>query len=361
MQIHKENLNHQFIKCPLVLSFHCHKTGQVTFPSPRPARRIQPARRIRTEPRRLLFSLLSARRVDLLLLMVAVVWGSSYLAAKTLTETVGVTVILSLRFLITTLALALIWLVGNRRRPGRRETLVGVVLGLTQAAVLLLETQGISGTSATNAGLIISLVIVFTPVTESLAFRVPLPRMVFVAGVVAVVGVCLLVSGDGFAAPTLGDLLVLAAAVVRSIHVTAVSGLTRGRGHSALNLTLMQSAVCAVVYSAADHQGVLEAVRSFDAGEWMGVLYLGLACSVFAFLVQAWAIQQTSASRASLLMGTEPIWAVLIGITIGREALPLPGIAGAALIITGTYLGLRSETRHRAATSPAKLDAVGTP
>ncbi|AUZ88487.1 EamA family transporter [Arthrobacter agilis] len=289
----------------------------------------------------------AARRVDLLLLLVALVWGSSYLAAKTLTETVGVTVILSLRFLITTVALVALWLFWNRRRASRRETVVGAVLGCTQAAVLILETHGIAGTSATNAGLVISLVIVFTPVTESIAFRVPLPRMVLIAGIVAVVGVCLLVSGDGFVAPTLGDMLVLAAALVRAVHVTAVSVLTRGRGFSALMLTLIQSAVCALIYTLADYRGVLHAVRYFDTGEWVGVLYLGLACSVFAFLVQTWAIQRTSASRASLLMGTEPIWAVLIGLSIGQETLDVLGIIGAVLIITGTYLGLRAEARHR--------------
>lgn len=308
--------------------------------------------------RKTLLALLAARRVDLLLLLVALVWGSSYLAAKTLTDTVGVTVILSLRFLITTVMLLGIWLLWNRRRPARRETLVGVALGFTQAAVLILETHGIAGTSATNAGLVISLVIVFTPVTESIAFRVRLPRLVFVAGVIAVVGVCLLVSGEGFAAPTLGDLLVLAAACVRAIHVTAVSALTRGYGYSALTLTLTQSALCAVVYTLADHRGVLRAMQSFDADEWIGVLYLGLACSVFAFLVQTWAIQQTSAARAGLLMGTEPIWAVLIGLTVGRETLGFLGILGAVLIITGTYVGLRAETHHRA--SPTS-DPAATP
>lgn len=305
-----------------------------------------------TNYRTTLIAFLAARRVDLLLLLVALVWGSSYLAAKTLTDTVGVTVILSLRFLITAVALIVIWLIWNRRRTTRHETIIGMVLGLTQAAVLILETHGIAGTSATNAGLIISLVIVFTPITESIAFRVRLPRMVFVAGIVAVVGVCLLVSGDGFVAPALGDMLVLAAALVRAVHVTAVSALTRGRGYSALTLTLIQSAVCAIVYTLAGYQGVLQAVGSFDADEWVGVLYLGLACSVFAFLVQTWAIQQTSASRASLLMGTEPIWAVLIGLSIGQESLQLLGIIGAALIITGTYLGLRAETYHRTPPTP---------
>ena len=138
-----------------------------------PSSILNPAARPRVERRRRAASLLSARRVDLLLLLVAVVWGSSYLAAKTLTGTVSVTAILSLRFLITAVALAVIWLVWHRRRTSRREAATGVVLGLTQAAVLILETHGIAGTSATNAGLIISLVVVFTPVTESIAFRLP--------------------------------------------------------------------------------------------------------------------------------------------------------------------------------------------
>ncbi len=300
-------------------------------------------------------SLLIARRVDVLLLLVAVVWGSSYLAAKALTDTVDVTVVLSLRFLITTAALIVIALIWNKRKVGLRESAVGVVLGLTQAAVLILETHGIAGTSATNAGLIISLVVVFTPIAESIAFRVKLPRMVLAAGVIAVVGVCLLVSEDGLATPTPGDSLMLAAAVIRAIHVTAVSGLTRGRNYSPLTMTLVQSAVCAVVYTAADHTGVLDAIKTFTTAQWLGVLYLGLACSVFAFLVQTWAIQQTSASRASLLMGTEPIWAVLFGLTIGQDTLGLIGLIGAALIITGTYLGLRAETRYRNQQEPTLL------
>ena len=301
----------------------------------------------RRNPFPTLRSYIGARRIDVLLLLVALVWGSSYLAAKTLTETVGVTVILSLRFLITTAALSLVWWVRGRRTVGIREAVIGVVLGLTQAAVLILETHGIAGTSATNAGLIISLVVVFTPVTESVAFRTGLPRAVLGSGVIAVVGVCLLVSEDGLATPTAGDLLMLAAAVIRAVHVTAVAGLTRGRAYSPLTLTLVQSIVCAIVYTVADPRGVLHAVRTFDQAQWIGVLYLGLACSVFAFLVQTWAIQQTSASRAGLLMGTEPVWAVLIGIGIGQETLALLGFLGAALIITGTYLGLRAETRHR--------------
>jgi drug/metabolite transporter (DMT)-like permease len=77
------------------------------------------------------------------------------------------------------------------------------------------------------------------------------------------------------------------------------------------------------------------------------VLYLGLASGVFAFLAQLWAIRRTSAARASLLMGTEPIWAVLVGVSLGNETLGLFGAIGAALIVAGTFWGQRIEATHR--------------
>ncbi|WP_082057099.1 DMT family transporter [Psychromicrobium lacuslunae] len=286
-------------------------------------------------------------RVDVLLIAVAVVWGSSYLAAKQLTDFASVPAILSLRFMIAALALLAVFSWLRKKRPGRAELLVGIILGFTQAAILLLETYGVSVTSATNAGLIISLTIIFTPILESAANRRWLPPGFFVAAVVAVVGVALLVSDNGFRLPNAGDLLMLAAAAVRAGHVTLMAKLTTGKSFDSLTVTLLQSAACAALFTAMDPGGAISAVVNFGLPQWLGVLYLGLACSVFAFLVQLWAIRQTSASRASLLMGTEPVWAVLIGITVGGELIGWLGVLGAVLIIAACYLGQRIEARSR--------------
>ena len=286
-------------------------------------------------------------RVDIVLLLVAVVWGGSYLSAKVLTEQASVSAVLSLRFLVAALALLIVWLVRRERLPSRRALGVGVLLGGTQSSILWLETQGVAITSATNAGLIISLTIILTPILESVAARRWLPRPFFVAAVVAVVGVALLVSGNGFAEPNVGDLLILAAALVRALHVTLMGRLTLGRSDSTITLTLLQAIVGAIVFTAFDLPGLVAAVTSFDLAAWIGVLYLGLACSVFAFLAQTWAIKRTSAARASLLMGTEPIWAVLVGVSLGSEALGLLGVLGAGFIVAGTVWGQRIEASHR--------------
>lgn len=286
------------------------------------------------------------REVDLALLLVAALWGASYLSAKTLTEHAPVPTVLSLRFISTSLAMALIWSI-KRDRFTRPEVILGIGLGTSQGLILFCETSGVSKTSATNAGLIISLAIIFTPIFESIASKNWLPRPFFVATVVAVVGVALLVSDKGFATPGLGDWLMLAAALFRALHVTAMGHLTKSKSYSSVTITLLQSVTCAVMYSIFSIDGIKDAVRTFDMGLWLDLAFLSLLCGAFAFLVTLWAIRRTSSSRASLLLGTEPVWAVIVGISLGGESLALLGFLGAAMIIGSSYFGQRIETKHR--------------
>lgn len=291
---------------------------------------------------------LKAREVDLALLLVAALWGASYLSAKTLTEHAPVLTVLSLRFIVTSLAMGIIWAI-KRESFTRPELVLGIGLGTSQGLILFCETSGVARTSATNAGLIISLAIIFTPIFESIASKNWLPRPFFVATVVAVVGVALLVSDKGFATPGLGDWLMLTAALFRALHVTAMGHLTADKKYSSVNLTLLQSLTCAVMYSVFSFSGIKKAVQEFDAGTWLNLAFLSLLCGAFAFLVTLWAIRRTSSSRASLLLGTEPVWAVVVGISIGGESLALLGIFGAVLIIGSSYFGQKIESQHRLA------------
>ncbi|MBB4741415.1 drug/metabolite transporter (DMT)-like permease [Actinoplanes octamycinicus] len=290
---------------------------------------------------------MSTTRVgDVLLLAVAVVWGSSYLTAKTLVVAGGVLVVLALRFLVSAAAMLPLLV---RHRPSRPEAGIGILLGVTQASVLVLETYGVSLTSATNAGVLISLTILLTPILEGLVARRWLPARFFLAAGVAVAGVVLLVAGPGLRAPSLGDALMLAAAVVRAVHVTLSAHLTRGHAFRTTTLTTLQTVVGAVLFTAAAGSSLLPGAAALDAGAWLGVLHLALGCSVFAFVVQLWAIRRTSAARASLLLGTEPVWAVLIGVLLAGEHLSVAAAAGIVLVLAGTYYGQRMESRARSA------------
>ena len=284
------------------------------------------------------------RRTDLLLLAVAVVWGSSYLAAAHLLTPDTVFPVLALRFGVA--AAAMVVLVGARMRSLRREELlVGLVCGGLLSVVLALETLGLARTSPSNAGLIISLAIVFTP----LLGRQRLPVTFYGGLLITLVGVAVLTTG-GLHAPGLGDGLVLLAAVVRALHLTVMDRL----GSPALDAgrtTAVQLLVAAAVFllaASVSGPGVGQVGASFGPGDWAVTLYLGLGATVFAFAAQMWAVRHTSSSRVSLLLGTEPLWAAAFGMAFGGAPVTAGAVAGAVLILAGVNWARSVEARHRA-------------
>jgi drug/metabolite transporter (DMT)-like permease len=308
-------------------------------------------------------AILSRFHVDLLLLLVAATWGSTYLVAKELITPHSVVALLALRMLLAAALMAAI-VAARRNRLTASELRAGMILGVILAAVFAFETFGIAHTSATNAGLIISLTIVFTPILESAISGRRLPGRFFVAAVIAVAGVALLAGNGVFDPPSLGDGLILVAAVVRAVHVTSMFTLTGNKPMDSLHLTTVQLATCAMFFSALSlfhGDSIPHFLARLDPGRAALFLYLVVACTVFAFLVQTWAVRRTSPSRVSLLLGTEPIWAAIVGITIAHDQVSLPGYAGIVLILAGTAWGRSIEQRHRLAVSGSGAVSEGRP
>jgi drug/metabolite transporter (DMT)-like permease len=280
--------------------------------------------------------------VDGALLLVAVVWGSSYLTAKDLVTTQTVLAVLALRFGLGTVGVALF--AGVRLKA--QEVRIGVVLGAILSLVFVFETFGVTRTSATNAGLIISLTLVLTPLVD----RACVPRRFYLAAILAMLGVALLTQGNGLSTPSLGDLLMLLAAAARAVHITAMHRLSADRPIDSRRLTLIQLGTVALVFLVASlfvGDGVADTAGALTVGGWIELVYLALACTVLAFCVQMWAVRRTSPARVSLLLGTEPIWAAAVGVALAGDRLTTVGAAGAVLIFAATTWGRRLEETAR--------------
>lgn len=179
-----------------------------------------------------------------------------------------------------------------------------------------------------------------------LGLRQRLPLAFYLSVTVAVLGVALLASPDDFRPPGFGDALVLTAALIRAAHVALTARLLRPGDDVAL-IVAIQLVTGAAMFLPIALPG-LAGIAPTDLSAVIGhALFLGLGCSVFAFLVQAWAVQRTSAARASLLMGTEPLWAVALGLGIAGDRLLAPQAFGVALILAGTMIGAGIERRAR--------------
>ena len=254
---------------------------------------------------------------------------------------------LALRMSATALVLGALLLL-LRKRLTRSTFRVGIILGILLSAVFIFETFGISLTSATNAGVIISLTIIITPILESVVGRRRLGALFYFAGVLAIGGVYFLATGGGFTGLGLGDLLILVAACARAVHVMFMHRMPSRQSIDSLTLTFVQMLTCAVIFLAASSVWGMPSwsyALSLGAGSMAWMAYLVVICTVFPFFIQMWAVRKTSPTRVSLLLGTEPVWAAIIGVAIAGDRLGPTGIIGVALVLVGTMWGQRLELR----------------
>ena len=299
-------------------------------------------------------------QVDIVLIGAAFVWGASYLAAKDLTEAGSLWGMMALRFTAAAGILALIRAF-KAEKFSKADVLIGTAVGLGLAVVMTFETNGIALTSATNAGLIISLSIIFTPILEGFARKFWLPKRFLLAAIGAVIGVGFLVGGSGFHAPNWGDALMFGAAVLRAYYQVVQGSLTSGKKLSTINLTIFQTLTAGLIFFLVDAPGTVQAAINYGPNEWLLLGFLVLLCTVYGFFAMMWGIRRTSASRIALLQGTEPIWAVFIAILFGGEQLTGFGIFGALLISGSGYWGLGIEARAREARSQASVTSPTQP
>jgi drug/metabolite transporter (DMT)-like permease len=269
---------------------------------------------------------------DAALLLVAVVWGTSYGVAKGALVFYPVLGFLAVRFGLT-FVLLLPALLRASRAEQRDALAAGLPLGGLLMGIFVCETFGLALTQASNAAFLISLCVVFTPFAEWALLGQRPARAMFVFAGVSLVGAALL-SGGMTGRWGWGDALMLAAAVLRAITVCQTSRLTRRRSAPVLALTAVEAGVITLgsVGLAFALPGGLPPLPA-DGGFWIACAYLVGGCTVFAFVVQNWALRHSSPSRVGLLMGSEPAFGALFAVLWLGEALSVAGWTGGALIV----------------------------
>lgn len=296
--------------------------------------------------------------IELLLLLVAIVWGGSYSATKVATEQVPVLQFLVLRFGLTFLLL-LPALRGLAVASWTGALAGASLLGANLLAVFVCETFGVSLTTASNAAFLISLCVAFTPLCEWWLLGERPGASIFAASGISMLGAGLLAYQNcGHVSPlAFGDALMVAAAFLRGLMVT----LTRRHGQRyhlpALTMTAIQMGVMTLgsafllLFAPGPDWVPLPSGGSF----WAATAFLVIACTLLAFFVQNYAASRTSPSRVALLMGSEPLWGALIAVAWLGERLTLMGWTGGLLIVVSAWWVTRPKQ------SPWRIESSRSP
>ena len=252
--------------------------------------------------------------------MVTAVWGWTFVLVKDAVTQYPTLPFLQIRFAIALVVMAAI----VRRRPTRRELQVGAVIGIVLAAGYLTQTAGLTITSPGNAGLITGLFVILTPLLNRL-FGTPIHWWTWIATLVSLAGLALLTGGPS--GMSVGDVLVLACAVLFALHIVLLGRWSPGTASAPL--AMLQMGMCAVLFSA----GGSWSLRAPNAEVWFAIVVTGLFASAFGYFIQTWAQAHISANRTALILATEPAWALFAAIALAGQRFGLVEALGAGLLL----------------------------
>jgi drug/metabolite transporter (DMT)-like permease len=266
-----------------------------------------------------------------MLVLVTVLWGTTFPLVKGVVASVSPALLIAARFAIAALVF-LPWLRRASRGLWLEGGLLGVVLFVSYWTQVVGLTTVLSGRAAFITGLNVILVPLMLPF---LGKRVPWTA--FVAAAVALGGIGLMSLNGVKLEFSVGDLWVLGCAVTYALYIVLMDRIVSR--HEPLPLAAVQVAVVCVLgwllaspelAGGADFSGVLRF--------WPQILFLGVLATALTTLLQSWAQRFVAAFQTAVIYALEPVWAALFSFWWLNERLTIQGFAGAGLILVAMIL-----------------------
>lgn len=276
---------------------------------------------------------MSSRKAELLMATVALAWGSSYLMMKVGLTGMGPFNLIALRFGIAFLFMTIAFHKSYRSLTPAifgRGVIVGIILFLLFTGMVC----GVNYTTASTAGFLTSTSVILVPILECILRRRAPERLVVISTILASIGLFLLTARDGFSLDK-GAALCLMGALFYAIYIVVQDRIAKGE--DAFLISILQLGVASLLGLLASFLFEVPTLPQSPA-TWGAVIYLGLICSAYGFVVQPIAQKHAAPERIGLIFSLEPVFSALLSFLFLHEVLAGINYLGGGLIFLAVVL-----------------------
>lgn len=285
----------------------------------------------------------------ILLLICAFIWGTTFVAQSLGSDYVGPFTYNALRFLVAGIVLLIVTLIRKLiSKKSKKELLLVdkkekstklVVLLIIGVGVALffgatLQQVGIEMTkSAAKSGFISSVYIVIVPLI-SLMFGKKVRPILFLFVFIALVGSLLIAINKDFKFE-IGDLITLSCAACFAFQISFIDIVNPHVDSIFLNaIQFIISGTLSLIVALVFEKDTMEMIIKASPA----ILYAALFSGCIAYTFQIMGQKTTDATVASLIMSLESIFALISGLIVMKEDLPLQAYIGSLLVFIAIIL-----------------------
>lgn len=209
-----------------------------------------------------------------------------------------------------------------------RALALTAIVGLANFVGFVGQTIGLETTTSGKAAFIIGLSVVFVPILATSFRKTRSGKSWASVGISALGLVCLMGQRLSFDV-VIGDAWMLLAALAFTVQIVLTEHLSREI--DVMALIAIQVGVCVMgnlAWVALDHPQL----PMISMGTLGIAVYLGVVTTAFALAIQTWAQRHISATEATLIICSEPLWAATAGVALFAERYTGLGLFGCFLI-----------------------------
>ena len=288
------------------------------------------------------------RLPELTLVGLALIWGGTFLATRTILREVGPFTLLACRFGLGALTLALV----ARAWPTREETRIGVGIGVVVALCYGGQTVALATIDSSLSAFLTASGVPLVAILQATILRQSPAGRVWVAAGFAAVGVALMgLRAGGVARFGAAEFLTLGSAAMGALQVVLV-GRWAERFDPA-RFTMVQLATVAALCSPF---ALAEAHPVPRAGTVGLVFLMGIVATGGVLALMTWAQRTVEPARAVLIYALEPVFAGILGAAVGERIGPYALLGGGIVVLAAVVgewpMGARRKISFRNGSAP---------
>lgn len=213
-------------------------------------------------------------------------------------------------------------------------TFFGVVFNMTAFF------KGLSMTSSINASVLMLIAPVFVVIFSAIGNKTPIKSLVYAGITIAFIGAALLVDVFHFSLDDeglTGDILVMLNAISYAYYLYYVTRLLKKYNAMTITTFLFVFGFLMVLpVGASDFMQI--AWETLPIKAIFAMIYVIVGVTILAYLLNAWALQNSNSTKVGSYIYLQPLLATLIAIFLGMDTLSIEKVGYGLLIIGGLFL-----------------------
>lgn len=274
-------------------------------------------------------------RADLLLLSVAIAWGVTFLMVQ---DAISTTPVYSFLFFRFALASLLMFFIAYKYLNfiNKKNVIYGVILGVFLFSAFATQTFGLAYTQSSIVAFITGLNVICVPFLAYFIFKEKIKKNVLLGSFVAVFGLYLLTM-SGTLTFEKGEFLTLICAFLFALQIIFTGKFSKEVNVFLLVLfQLITVAVLSLIFSLSLEEKTFDI--SYNYAFFKAVIITAVFATVYAFLIQTYMQQFTTATKTAIIFAMEPVSAAIFAYITVNESLSATQVFGAILIVFATII-----------------------